>query len=260
VLTLEQELAVWRKQATISMQEEFKNKQLPAGLEDSLPPNLNEVFDTVRSGVRRSAEVYINLCNLTERLSKRNEGVAADYQRFSRLLQTLADQSESVYAIDTNDIPLLNGGLNATAKHYATSQTLLEDEARAWDTGALEDLKIQRDILVGMRDMFDRKDRYARDNIPQLEKRIQNNEQKLALVRGRPVESVKIGEAERIEEAIIKVCACCRNADGCRSPNDDVDVCGYRISSPLSISMLVVSSLRNVFVTSSFSFNRRNIM
>ncbi|KAI9867860.1 MAG: Sorting nexin mvp1 [Trichoglossum hirsutum] len=203
-LTVPTELAVWRKQATISMQEEFKNKQLPAGLEDSLPPNLNEVFDTVRSGVRRSAEVYINLCNLTERLSKRNEGVAADYQRFSRLLQTLADQSESVYAIDTNDIPLLNGGLNATAKHYATSQTLLEDEARAWDTGALEDLKIQRDILVGMRDMFDRKDRYARDNIPQLEKRIQNNEQKLALVRGRPVESVKIGEAERIEEAIIK--------------------------------------------------------
>ncbi|KAH0556725.1 hypothetical protein GP486_005488 [Trichoglossum hirsutum] len=203
-LTVPTELAVWRKQATISIQEEFKNKQLPAGLEDSLPPNLNEIFDTVRSGVRRSSEVYINLCNLTERLSKRNEGLAADYQRLSRLLQTLADQSESVYAIDTNDIPLLNGGLNATAKHYAVSQSLLEDEARAWDTGALEDLKKQRDILVSVRDMFDRRDRYARDNIPQLEKRIQNNEQKLALLRGRPVESVKVGEAERIEEAIIK--------------------------------------------------------
>ncbi|KAI9766320.1 MAG: Sorting nexin mvp1 [Geoglossum simile] len=203
-LTVPTELAVWRKQATISVQEEFKNKPLPAGLEDSLPPNLNDVFDTVRSGIRRSAEIYINLCNLMERLSKRNEGIAADYLRFSRALQTLADQSGSVYAIDTNDIPLLNNGLNATAKHLSISQSLLEDEARAWDTGVLEDLKRQRDVLVSMRDMFDRKDRLARDNIPQLERRIQTNEHKLALVRGRPLESLKVGEAERIEEAIIK--------------------------------------------------------
>ncbi|KAI9783258.1 MAG: Sorting nexin mvp1 [Geoglossum umbratile] len=203
-LTVPTELAVWRKQASISVQEEFKNKPLPPGLEDSLPPNLNDVFDTVRSGVRRSAEIYINLCNLMERLSKRNEGIAADYLRFSRALQTLADQSESVYAIDTNDIPLLNDGLNATAKHLSISQSLMEDEARAWDTGVLEDLKRQRDILVSMRDMFDRKDKLARDNIPQLERRIQNNEHKLALVRGRPLESVKPGEAEKIEEAIVK--------------------------------------------------------
>ena len=148
-----------------------------------------------------------------ERLSRRNEGVAADYLRFSRALQTLADQSESVYAIDTNDIPLLNNGLNATAKHLSISQSLMEDEARAWDTGVLEDLKRQRDILVSMRDMFDRKDRLARDNIPQLERRIQSNEHKLALVRGRPLESVKAGEAEKIEEAIIKVCICSRRSE-----------------------------------------------
>lgn len=197
---------MWRKQATISVQEEFTGKTLPPGLEDSLPQTLQELFDTVRSGVRRSAEIYINLCTMTERLAKRNEGLAAEYMRFSLALQTLTECSNDTYAIDTNDVDLLNEGLKATAKHLSTNQTLLEDEARAWDLGVLEDYKRQRDALVSMRDMFDRRDRYAKDNIPQLERRIAANENKLAGIRARPEGTVKPGEAEKVEEAIIKVC------------------------------------------------------
>jgi sorting nexin-8 len=196
-------LAVWRKQATISVQEEFVGKTLPATLEDSLPQNLQDLFDQVRSGVRRSAEVYINLCNLLERLTKRNEGIAADYLRFSLALQSLTEVSADTYAVDTNDVPLLNEGLTSTAKHLSASQSLLEDEARAWDEGVLEDFKKQRDCLVSMRDLFDRRDRYAKDNIPQLEKRIQANENKLTIIRAKLEQ--KPGEAEKVEEAILRV-------------------------------------------------------
>ncbi|KAJ5050585.1 uncharacterized protein L3040_002462 [Drepanopeziza brunnea f. sp. 'multigermtubi'] len=203
-LTVPTELAVWRKQATISVQEEFLGRPLPPGLEDSLPPTLNELFDRTRSGVRRSAEIYINLCNLMDRLSKRNEGLAADHLRLSLSLQVLMDSSEDTYSTDTNDVPLLNEGLNATAKHLSNSQTLLEDEARAWNQGVLEDLKRQRDALVSMRDMFDRRDRYDKDNIPTLERRIQNNETKLMTIRSKPEGLVKPGEIEKVTEAIIR--------------------------------------------------------
>ncbi|WEW61146.1 Sorting nexin mvp1 [Emydomyces testavorans] len=203
-LTVPTELSIWRKQATISVQEEFTGKSLPPDLEDSLPPNLNELFDTVRSGVRRSSEIYINLCNLLDRLAKRNQGVAAEQFRLSRALQALTESTADTYAVDTNDVPLLNDGINSTAKHLIASQGLLEDEARAWEEGILEDLKRQRDCLVAMRDMFDRKDRYAKDNIPQLEKRIENNERKLQELRTRPEGTVKPGEAEKLEDAIFK--------------------------------------------------------
>lgn len=196
---------MWRKQATISVQEEFVGRPLPAGLEDSLLPSLNELFETSRTGIRRSAEIYINLCNLVDRLAKRNEGVAADHIRLSQSLQSLTDASQDTYATDTNDVPLLNEGLNATAKHLANTQSLLVDEARAWDQGVLEDLKRQRDTLVSMRDMFDRRDRYDKDNIPYLERRIQNNEAKLVAIRAKPAEMVKPGEVEKTTEAIIKV-------------------------------------------------------
>ncbi|TAQ84259.1 hypothetical protein B7494_g7416 [Chlorociboria aeruginascens] len=199
-----QELAVWRKQATYSVQEEFVGKPLPPGLEDSLSPTLNELFETTRSGVRRSAEYYIALCNLTDRLAKRNEGLAADHLRISLSLQALTDASQDTYATDTNDVPLLNEGLNSTAKHLSNSQSLLEDEARAWDEGILEDLKRQRDALVSMRDMFDRRDRYDKDNIPYLERRIQSNETKLEGIRAKPEGLIKPGEVEKVTEAIIK--------------------------------------------------------
>jgi sorting nexin-8 len=66
-------------------------------------------------------------------------------------------------------------------------------------------LKRQRDTLVSVRDMFDRRDRYDKDNIPSLERRIQNNESKLVAIRAKPEGLVKPGEIERVTEAIIKV-------------------------------------------------------
>ncbi|KIX04288.1 uncharacterized protein Z518_05155 [Rhinocladiella mackenziei CBS 650.93] len=202
-LTVPTELAVWRKQATISVQEEFTGKALPPTLEDSLPSSLPDLFDQVRVGVKRSAEIYINLCVLLERLVKRNEGLAADNAKFSLALSHLTDSSNDTYAIDPNDVPLLNEGIISTAKHLATSQTLLEDEAKAWDVGVLEDFKVIRDHFVSMRDMFDRRDRYARDNIPQLEKRIEASENKLQQLRQKPPGQVKPGEMEKVESSIM---------------------------------------------------------
>ncbi|KAL6151806.1 Sorting nexin mvp1 [Exserohilum turcicum] len=201
-LTVPTELAVWRKQANLSVQEEFTGKPLPPDLEDSLPKTLPELFDTVRSGVRRSAETYITLCSMMERLCRRNEGMAAEYLRFSSALSGLTESTQDTYAADTNDVPLLNEGLLATARHLDSSKQLLDDEARGWEEGVLEDLKRQRDTLVSVRDMFDRRDKYAKDNIPHLERRIANNETKLSNIRNKP--DAKPGEAEKVEEAIFK--------------------------------------------------------
>lgn len=139
-----------------------------------------------------------------ERLCRRNEGMAAEYLRFSSALSGLTEASHDTYAVDTNDVPLLNEGLSATARHLDSSKQLLEDEARGWEEGVLEDLKRQRDTLVSVRDMFDRRDKYAKDNIPQLERRIVSNEAKLSNIRNKP--DAKPGEAEKVEEAIFKVC------------------------------------------------------
>lgn len=203
-LTVPTELAVWRKQATFSVQDEFTDRQLAPGLEDSLPPSLEELFLRTRSGVRRSAELYINACNIMDRLVKRTEGVAADHARVAMTLVSLTEASADTYATDPSEVPLLNDGLTAMSKHLRTCQTLLEDESRGWDEGVLEDLKRQRDALVSLRELFDRRERLDKDNIPYLERRIQANETKLANLRTKPEGLVKPGELEKVAESIVK--------------------------------------------------------
>lgn len=205
LLTSIKELAVWRKQANLSVQDEFAGRALPAGLEDSLSPTIDDLFERTRQGVRRSAELYITICNLMDRLVKRSEGVAADHSRIAMSLTSLTEVNADTYATDTNDVPLLNDGLVAMSKHLRTGQSLLEDEAKAWDQGVLEDLKRQRDALVSLRDLFDRRERLDKDNIPYLERRIQTNETKLAGLRAKPEGMVKPGEVDKVVESIIKV-------------------------------------------------------
>ena len=178
---------------------------MPPGLEESLPPTLEELFSRTRAAVRRSAELYITICNLMDRLVKRSEGVAADHARISLSLLSLTATSADTYATDNSEVPLLNDGLQAMSRHLSTAQSLMEDEARAWDEGVLEDLKRQRDALVSMRELFDRRERLDKDNIPYLERRIAANENKLAALRAKPEGVVKPGEVEKVVEAIIKV-------------------------------------------------------
>lgn len=140
-----------------------------------------------------------------DRLVKRSEGVAADHARLAVSLTSLTETSSETYATDTNDVPLLNDGLVAMSKHLRTTQTLMEDESKAWDSGVLEDLKRQRDALVSLRDVFDRRERLDKDNIPYLERRIQNNETKLAGLRAKAEGLLKPGEIEKVVDAIIKV-------------------------------------------------------
>lgn len=188
------------------MQDEFSERALPPGLEDSLPSTLEELFSRTRSGVQRSAELYINVCHVMDRLVKRTEGVAADHARIAVALRSLTETSADTYATDVNETPLLNDGLAAMSKHLHTCQSLMEDESKGWEAGVLEDLKRQRDALVSVRELFDRRERLDKDNIPSLERKIQANETKLAGLRSKPDGTVKAGEVEKVAESIIKVC------------------------------------------------------
>lgn len=67
----------------------------------------------------------------------------------------------------------------------------------------LEDLKKQRDSLVSMRELFERRAMYDKDNIPYLERRIQKNDKKCMEIRSKPDGEAKKFEMDKISKAII---------------------------------------------------------
>ena len=82
---------------------------------------------------------------------------------------------------------------------------VLADESRAYNEGILEDLKRQRDVLVAMKDTFDRRDRLAGDNVVSLEKRITNTEVKIQNIRSKPDAQNQVDKITKLEEQITKV-------------------------------------------------------
>lgn len=91
---------------------------------------------------------------------------------------------------------------------------MLVDESRAWDEGILEDLKRQRDVLVAMKETFDRRDRLANDNVSSLEKRITNAEAKIQTIRGKPDAAAKADQIVKLEDQIKRVWLFLKQADG----------------------------------------------
>lgn len=191
------------------------------------------------------------MCNILDRLIKRTEGVAADHARIAMSLASLTDVSADTYASDTNEVPLLNDGLVAMSNHLRTCQSLMEDESKGWDEGVLEDLKRQRDALVSVREMFERRERLDKDNVPYLERRIQTNETKLANLRSKPEGLVKPGEIEKVAENIIKVRKAFshfkqkRNLQTNTTPRTRNPSCSSTIVTSLSSSAFVMSLSRS---------------
>jgi sorting nexin-8 len=102
--------------------------------------------------------------------------------------------------------PAIDSGLRSVSQGLDLVSGILGDEARSWDEGILEDLKRQRDVLVGMKEMFERRDRLAGDNVPGLEKRITSNEEKIRSFRERPDAELKVEQIIKLEEQIKNVC------------------------------------------------------
>jgi len=249
-----QELSVWRKQASINIQEEFAQRTLPPGLEDSLPPNLPDLFATVRAGVRRAADLYIALCTIAERLGRRQEGLAGEYGRMGAAWHALASEAHAdVYA--GQDVRGLNAGVEGTARGVEQARGVLEDEARSGEAGGLEDLKTMRDALVSMRELFERREKGARDTIPALEKRILANETKLRAIEAKG-EQAKAGEAQRVGEAIMKVRVLLYCEDYRRPWMECSSV--YRTNSPSWNSTRVASSSKSACGTRSCTSTRRS--
>ncbi|KAK9475451.1 uncharacterized protein V1510DRAFT_409235 [Dipodascopsis tothii] len=204
-LTVPTELVVWRKQASVSVEEEFVGRSIPDGLIESWNERETERWEDVKEGVKQEAEIYTHLCLLIDKMEKRQESVAADHKRFANAMSSLQDATSKTYSSvegSDNDLTLITDGLKNVSKYLSNAQTLLEDESRGWEIGVLEDFKRHRDNLISVKELFDRKEKLDINQIPYLERRISNNEARLSQIRGRS--DIRPSDIERIELAVVR--------------------------------------------------------
>ena len=185
-------------------------------LESRIPAELEDQLDRIRQNLGLAISTYMypptpqfltfsRQCHILERLLTRVRLTSVDYSRYANHLTQLSEDTDLCPVASCGDCPSIDNGLRSVARGLDLVSGVLGDESRAWDEGILEDLKRQRDVLVAMKEVFERKDRLAGDNVPSLEKRITNNESKIQTIRAKPDAAAKVDQIAKLEAQIEKV-------------------------------------------------------
>ncbi|CAI2169784.1 19346_t:CDS:10 [Funneliformis geosporum] len=187
----EQSIAEWRKNNTPVLEEEYVKKQITPEMETSIPDNLDERLSKVYNKLDDAIDHYRNMCNLMDRMARRQEGMATDYMRYSLALNSLIEKEKGCYIEDCYNCSQVVHGLEQVSSHFQKTGAVMEDAAIATLDTVLENLKRHRDLLVSFRETFERRDRLAVDTIETLNNRIETNQAKLT-----PLAGIKDAEPE----------------------------------------------------------------
>jgi sorting nexin-8 len=185
--------------------EEWTGRELPLDLESQIAPQLDDQLDRVRQNLTPAINIYVRQCHILDRLRHRIRINSVDYARYANFLTQLSEDTDLCPTPSCSDCPSIDNGLRNVASGLDLVSGVLLDESRAYDEGILEDLKRQRDVLVAMKELFDRRDRLAGDNVPSLEKRITNTELKIQVIKQKPDVTTKVDQIAKLEEQIVKV-------------------------------------------------------
>ncbi|KAL0083634.1 hypothetical protein J3Q64DRAFT_1679555 [Phycomyces blakesleeanus] len=199
-LTEPAELAAWRKQNPPKLDEEYRRKGDSVQTDLTvIPEQLDEHIQKAKRRVGASIEHYINLCHLMERMVRRMHGQATDYVRYSIALNSLAESEHRYHASECINCQRVVKGYELVAKHMQCESSLLDNQVNVTADGVLENLKRFRDLLVSFRELDERKERLAGNQIEVLSKRIAGDRTKVNQHKGVPGLEA---EVERLEESI----------------------------------------------------------
>ncbi|CAG8461226.1 8995_t:CDS:10 [Diversispora eburnea] len=193
------EIATWRKNNLPDLEEEYLKKTITPEIEQRIPTELKERLNKVYKRLDDNIEHYRNICNIMERIARRQEGMSTDYMRYSLALHSLIEQEKGCYREDCTGCGQVKQGLEEIATHFQKTSTIMEEAATATLETVLENLKRHRDLLVSFKETFERKNKLNDDSIETLNNRIKANQAKLA-----PLKEGVDPEAERLNTAIQK--------------------------------------------------------
>ncbi|OZJ06509.1 hypothetical protein BZG36_00632 [Bifiguratus adelaidae] len=196
------DITTWRKQYPPVLDEEFLRKNSTLNLEEiegRIPSDLEDRLAKARKRLQPALEHYANMCYIMERLIKRQEAQATDCIRWSLALNSLSESDRECHVEDCYNCGQIVQGYEQVASHLQRVSSMYDDDATLSSDTVLENLKRHRDLLNAFKEMLDRRDRLATNNIESLQKRVANNQVKLNQIRGVPGEE---SNADKLQKSI----------------------------------------------------------
>lgn len=218
-LSVPTDLTTWKKQARIDYSLEFKGQKILTNFINSIWPTIGEEFlanwKKCEDNIAKTIEIWTKIVVLVERYEKRQQQISFDNGKFVEMINKFSDLDESLYPhkpvenknnilVNNNkdDTNSINDSLSYISEFFNKSSQILIDESYTINTTILEKFKNYLDYLYSLQELFERSKKLSVNTIPQLQKKIQENELKYSKLNTDDVD-IKGSELIKLRQIII---------------------------------------------------------
>lgn len=192
-LSVPTDLTTWKKQARIDFSLEFKGQKILTNFINSIWPTIGEEFlacwKKCEDNIGKTIEIWTKIVVLVERYEKRQQQISFDNGKFVEMINKFSDLDDNLYPhkpienknnilVNNNkdDVNAINDSLNYISEFFNKASQILVDESYTTNTTILEKFKNYLDYLYSLQELFERSKKLSVNTIPQLQKKIQENE------------------------------------------------------------------------------------
>ncbi|KAL6939348.1 hypothetical protein ACO0RG_003185 [Hanseniaspora osmophila] len=201
-LTVPTDLSSWRKNAPYDTTEEFLDKKIDKSFIKMWKPRFSRYWNELDNSLDLSLEYWTKMTVLIERYERRQRAAAQERYFLKQTLSKFSKEStKKLYPLDShglvNDI---NEHLGYVGKHLENCVALtLKENEEVRDTLS-EKFKTFIEILFSMKGLFERYKMLAGNNVLQLQRRVELNEEKLKIMREKA--DIKGATYDKLEDNI----------------------------------------------------------
>ncbi|GAV48010.1 hypothetical protein ZYGR_0I03060 [Zygosaccharomyces rouxii] len=200
-LTVPTDLSSWRKQAGYDTTDEFTDKKISNGFIKMWQKRLSEQWNEADASIDKSIEIWLKITFLLERHEKRIKQIAHERNILRSLINDFTQTTPKLYPVEHGSTILdITNQFSVIGKHLQTTTEYNEQEVDASSSSLIPKFKIFVDVLFSLKGLFERYRIMAGNNVPQLQRRVEINFEKLQTMKGKP--DVSGAEYDKIRTAI----------------------------------------------------------
>ncbi|KAH3903300.1 related to Sorting nexin MVP1 [Saccharomycodes ludwigii] len=187
-LTVPTDLSTWRKQAIYDTTEEFSDKKIDKKFVKMWKNEYSEIWNSLRDNLDTSLEYWTKITILIERYEKRMKAAAMERYQLKHYLDKFTKECTSkLYPLDKDTtVADINTHFEMIEAHLDTCVDLTLKENKEVKKTLSEKFKTYIEILFALKGLFERYEMMAGSTVPQLQRRIELNAEKLESMRGKP--------------------------------------------------------------------------
>lgn len=186
-LTVPTELSNWRRQVIYDTSDEFTDVKISPEFKKIWDDKLLQPWESLYSSIGKSIIVWNNMRLLTEKYDRKLLYIAQEKMVFKECINIFSQQTDQLYPLEhSKSLVEVKSHLKSVEIHMNDTFKLILNETKETSNSLLPKFVTYIEILKSLKKLYERYRFLSKTTIPQLERRVELQEEKLLSMQGHP--------------------------------------------------------------------------